>query len=97
MYQDIANALRSERFAYSDLGDGTAVLTSLSDSRIISLNVLGNEIVQTLLSDDSRPFDDQIDELGKRIAQRYNIDDEQARADIESFAAGLSKQLGQST
>lgn len=96
MYISLALALQSDRLSLSDLGDGTSVLTSLSDSKIISLNNLGTQIVTTLMDNSDDDVEQRIASLSETVAEQHNIPVSQSRGDIDAFVKGLAEQLGTS-
>ena len=93
MYKPLALALQSDQYSHSDLGDGTSVLTSLSDSKIISLNLLGTMIVTTLIKDNANAVEQRIESLIASVAEQHKISVSQSRSDINSFIIGLSGHL----
>lgn len=90
----ITEALKDSRFVLSELGDGTAVLTSLTGSRIISLNRLGTDVVRALIDAPSSKPSEDIDDLVATLAAKYELPNEKVRADIDSFLDLLGKELG---
>ncbi len=90
----IAEALKDNRFVLSELGDGTAVLTSLSGSRIISLNRLGTDVVRLLMDSEAPRLTEDIDKLVATLGAQYRMTDDAVRADIGSFLDQLDRELG---
>jgi len=93
MYKSLALALQSDRYSHSELGDGTSVLTSLSDSKIISLNTIGTRIVGTLMDNSDTTAEQRIESLSETISNEHNIPVSQSRVDIDTFLNGLARQL----
>lgn len=90
----LAKLLRSEKYEHSDLGDGTSVLTSLTDSTIVSLNTLGAQVVSALLSEGGQDADQRLVSLSESISKKHNINSEKVLKDIDEFVRALSLQLG---
>ena len=93
LHKQVISALKNDNYEFSDLGDGTAVLTSLSDSKIISLNSFGSSIIGTLMNTPADEHTSALEALISQTAKQFDKEPESVRADVAGFLSGLRERL----
>lgn len=91
----IAAALGTRRYDFTDLGDGTGVLASLETGKMVTLNELATSVVKVLLEADGVDPHAALDELATAVADTHGIERERVATDISAFLDSLSEQIGQ--
>jgi hypothetical protein len=80
--------LEDERFDETCLPDGTSVILDIAGQQVVSLSKTGAYIVAQV-----RDGADDFDDLAKRVAIRYEVDEDTARTDARQFVAELIQAL----
>jgi len=81
--------MQADKYSYTVLADGTAVLMDIENLQVLSLNKTGSVLVQSL-----RNGETNTDSLAEIIAGEFSIDRETARSDTISFLEALLQQVG---
>ncbi len=93
--RSLKNLLEKANFEFSDLGDGTAALISLDSGKIITLNELGTQVVESINKLDKSSYSEEslIEDLASELAGEYEKSIDEVTCDINNFISGLIKSL----
>jgi hypothetical protein len=85
---DLSRLLSSEAVSQTRLADHSGVILDIDSLRVFSVNETGMCLVEAL-----RDGVDDHDGLVGRIVAEFDVDREEAAADVDSFVAELSRYL----
>lgn len=90
---DVIDAISDGKYDLSELGDGTSVLTSLTDSKIVTLNKLATAVIKALLESKTEDRTETLDNLAVKFASQSDVSTIRVRNDISVFLEKLPEQL----
>jgi len=91
--KSIKSILVENQFTLSDLGDGTSVLTSLTDSKIISVNKLGTRILSSIIDSKELNENSVVDQLVEDISTDFGVSKKKAKEDVANFLSDFKSSL----
>ncbi|MFZ1640714.1 MAG: PqqD family protein [Candidatus Contendobacter sp.] len=84
--------LKSDRLAYTDMGEDGGVLLDIAGHQVFTLNEVGMYLVNLMRQDDV----DAAERLTQRVVVEFQVDEATARADVDEFLSELARFLGAS-
>lgn len=82
--------LKSDRLAYTDMGEDGGVLLDIAGHQVFTLNEVGMYLVNLIRHDDV----DSAERLTQRVVAEFEVDEATAHADVDEFLSKLAQFLG---
>lgn len=82
--------LKSDRLAYTDLGEDGSVLLDIAGHQVFTLNEVGMYLVNLMRQDDVGAAE----QLTQRLVAEFQVDEATACADVDQFLSELARFLG---
>ena len=85
----LVEVLKSDRLAYTDMGEDGGVLLDIAGHQVFTLNEVGMYLVNLIRHDDV----DATEQLTQRLMAEFQVDEVIARADVDEFLSKLARFL----
>jgi hypothetical protein len=85
----LVEVLKSDRLAYTDMGEDGGVLLDIAGHQVFTLNEVGMFLVNLIRQDDVGATE----QLTQRLVAEFQVDEVIARADVDEFLSELARFL----
>ena len=90
-FEQIAAALKSQQLEFTKLADGTSVLLSIENRKVVTLNTSGTTMIEAMLKAESQ--DQLLKKLATTINRNEQVDEHQIEQDLAEFLETVSQAL----